>query len=324
MVAKTLGPKESELMSKKKHSLARWVAFTAVLGSVAYSAGRATADGIPVDEPLNFGGMLLEDGRAITGSRDVSVTIWRDSEASDDTQVVCTVEAPGTTVNSGSYRVAMPMECADAMRDETDLWSQLTVDGTMLARQKVGAVPFVFNTDVAALAGDAEFADRAVDDFSVGQNLTVSADLTTSAASLNRVKAASLRVGNDVLVADDTGVRVPSLARVERFSSESLQLDELTGRIWLSGYPAPNASWGASTYTNARFTDTLVVRAPSDLSAMNVTGNLFYDGPTQTQSVQIGGGAQWITCEPGVAVGIEFFSYALMAPQVANLTCTVP
>ncbi len=312
-------------MLKKEGSLARWLAATAVLGAVAYSTGRATADVIPADEPLTFGGVLLEGGLAVTGPRDVTVDIWRDSESSDEDRLVCTIEAAGTAVNAGSYRVTMPSECTDAIRGETELWSQLSVDGTVLARQKVGAAPFALNADSAALAGDAAFAPLAVDDFNVGQNLAAGDDLSASTASLQRLKAASLRVGNNALVADDTGVRAPSLETVERLSSDYLQLDELTGRIWLSGYPSANATWGASTYWNARFTDTLTVKAESELVLMNVTGNLSYDGPTRIEAINASGGSQWVTCQPGVVVGIEFFGYSpIETQQVASLTCTAP
>ena len=84
-----------------------------VTGFVAYRIGRARADGVPMVNPLYYGGMLDDGGRPIEGARNVTVRLW---DAATAGTTVCTTNAAGTAFSGGRFRVALDNACVGAVR----------------------------------------------------------------------------------------------------------------------------------------------------------------------------------------------------------------
>ena len=123
-----------------------------VVGVAGYRYGRAHADGAPTTQPLYYGGVLEDGGRAVEGMRSVTVRLW---DAMADGTAVCTTVAPGTSVSGGRFRVALDAACATAVQANPNLWAEVIVDSTTFARQKLGAVPYAIEAGRAAGASGA-------------------------------------------------------------------------------------------------------------------------------------------------------------------------
>jgi hypothetical protein len=118
-----------------------------VMGFVAYRIGRARADGVPMVNPLYYGGMLDDGGRPIEGARNVTVRLW---DAATAGTTVCTTNAAGTAFSGGRFRVALDNACVGAVRANPELWSELQVDSTTFPRSKLGAVPYALEAGRAS------------------------------------------------------------------------------------------------------------------------------------------------------------------------------
>ena len=124
-----------------------------VVGMIAaYRVGRARADGVPMMNPLYYGGMLDDGGRPLEGAHNVTVRLW---DASTAGTTVCTTNAGATTFSGGRFRVALDGACVGAVRANPELWAELQVEGTTFPRSKLGAVPYALEAGRATAAGGA-------------------------------------------------------------------------------------------------------------------------------------------------------------------------
>jgi hypothetical protein len=124
-----------------------------VVGMIAaYRVGRARADGVPMVNPLYYGGMLDDVGRPLEGARNVTVRLW---DASTAGTTVCTTNAGATTFSGGRFRVALDGACVGAVRANPELWAELQVEGTAFPRSKLGAVPYALEAGRATGAAGA-------------------------------------------------------------------------------------------------------------------------------------------------------------------------
>ncbi len=118
----------------------------------AYRVGRARADGVPMVNPLYYGGMLDDGGRPLEGTRNVTVRLW---DAATAGATVCTTNAGATTFSGGRFRVALDGACVGAVRANPELWAELQVDTTTFPRSKLGAVPYALEAGRATGAAGA-------------------------------------------------------------------------------------------------------------------------------------------------------------------------
>jgi len=124
-----------------------------VVGMVAaYRLGRARADGVPMVNPLYYGGMLDDGGRPVEGTRNVTVRLW---DAATAGATVCTTNAGVTAFSGGRFRVALDGACVGAVRANPELWAELQVEGTTFPRTKLGAVPYALEAGRATGAAGA-------------------------------------------------------------------------------------------------------------------------------------------------------------------------
>lgn len=123
-----------------------------VVGIVAYRVGKARADGVPMVNPMYYGGVLDDGGRPVEGMRNVTVRLW-DMAAAGTT--VCTTVATGTAFSGGRFRVALDNGCTGAVRANPDLWAEVQVEGTTFPRSKLGAVPYALEAGRATGAAGA-------------------------------------------------------------------------------------------------------------------------------------------------------------------------
>ena len=128
------------------------VAVCVIVGIAAYRLGRARADGVPMVNPLYYGGMLDDGGRPIEGVRNVTVRLW---DAATAGATVCTTNAAGTAFSGGRFRVALDGACVGAVRANPELWAELQVDATTFPRSKLGAVPYALEAGRATGAAGA-------------------------------------------------------------------------------------------------------------------------------------------------------------------------
>lgn len=157
---------------KRPSTLVVWsVGACLVVGVVAYRLGRARADGVPMMNPLYYGGVLNDGGRPVEGARNVTVRLW---DAATAGATVCSTTAMGTTFTGGRFRVALDAACVGAVRANPELWAEVQVEGTTFPRSKLGAVPYALEAGRATgAAGALEARIAAVEGRSGGRQVVV-------------------------------------------------------------------------------------------------------------------------------------------------------
>jgi len=115
----------------------------AILAGVVggYLAGIARATGIPTTNPLYYSGMLADTaGKPLsTSPQTIGVDLY-DAQTAGNKK--CSTAPVSTTLTQGRFRVALDSTCVAAVQDNSDLWVEVTVGGTSMARTKIGAVPY--------------------------------------------------------------------------------------------------------------------------------------------------------------------------------------
>lgn len=139
-------------MRVRRGAMVGAVALSVVGMVVAYRLGRARADGVPMVNPLYYGGMLDDGGRPVEGTRNVTVRLW---DAATAGATVCTTNAGATAFSGGRFRVALDGACVGAVRANPELWAELQVEGTTFPRSKLGAVPYALEAGRATGAAGA-------------------------------------------------------------------------------------------------------------------------------------------------------------------------
>ena len=117
---------------------------------VAYFAMPAMADGIPQDSPMTYSGVLEDGGQAVNGSRNFRLTVWNDADSTEFDYLQCSTQESGVEVTNGHFRVSLSNSCTDAVREHQNLWVEVEVDGQVVGRTKMGAVPYAIEADRAS------------------------------------------------------------------------------------------------------------------------------------------------------------------------------
>lgn len=129
------------------------IAALLLLGTTAgLVAGRALATGAPQQTPLTYGGTVTDkDGKPYPTAQPVSLAFY---DKPDATVAKCTAPTVQAEAGTGHFAVVLPPECAQAVHDAPDLWTEATVGAakTVLPRTHVGAVPYALEADVAKVA----------------------------------------------------------------------------------------------------------------------------------------------------------------------------
>lgn len=139
----------------RKHvKFAGLVVVCAVVLGAGYWIGAARAAGIPATETLAYSGELTDGGTVATGSYMIGVSLWSDGSSATGTFRECDTPAASTTVSSGHFRVPLDPTCVQAVRDNPELWAQVTVSGTALVpRTHISAVPYAIEAAHLSVTG---------------------------------------------------------------------------------------------------------------------------------------------------------------------------
>lgn len=140
---------------------ARRAGATVLLIVVGVLAGRALATGVPTASPLTFSGLVTDDaGKPYAAAVPVIVKLYAGQNANTAACTAATTEAEAGT---GRFEAVLAADCAKAVHDSNDLWSELTVGANkiVLPRSRVGAVPYALEAQVASGAGGALAAEMA-------------------------------------------------------------------------------------------------------------------------------------------------------------------
>ena len=130
--------------------------FTAGLTLLAV---RARAAGVPAAAALTYTGYLENpDGSPVTGTKSIGLSLY-DAEA-DGTEV-CVQKPADIEPVSGRFQLTLPEKCTVAVQANPDLWLELQVEGSLLGRTKLSAVPYALE---AAHASEADAASSAAGD----------------------------------------------------------------------------------------------------------------------------------------------------------------
>ncbi len=124
--------------------------------------GRALATGAPVQTPLTYAGTVTDAaGKPYPTAQSVKVSFY---DKADATVAKCTSPQAQTEANTGHFSVVLPPECAQAVHEAPDLWTEATVgeSKTVLPRTHVGAVPYALEADSAKQATTAVGAGGAL------------------------------------------------------------------------------------------------------------------------------------------------------------------
>ncbi len=167
------------------------------LAALAFVVGRATAAGIPIDEPLVYSGILENEGALDTGDREIEFALFQ----SGNNTAVCS-QTSTVAVQNGAFSIPLNESCVQAFRDNRDLSVGLTIDGTSLPQEKVSAAPYALEAERAVDADSAAFADNvapgSIDSAALATNAVITAKISNSAVT-------SAKIADGAIVAADLG-----------------------------------------------------------------------------------------------------------------------
>ena len=151
-------------------------------------AVRARAAGIPDAAALTYTGYLENpDGTPVATTKGIGLAFYASESGGKE---VCGVKPADIAPVSGRFQIALPDDCADAVKENPDLWVEVEVEGSLLGRTKVGAVPYAIEAAHATTADSAESASSAATaDAAAGELKTTLQGLATDLSGLTQKDA---------------------------------------------------------------------------------------------------------------------------------------
>jgi hypothetical protein len=127
--------------------------------SATLLAVRARAAGIPDAAALTYTGYLENpDGTPVAGKKSIGVSVY---DAETDGNEVCALKPADVEPVAGRFQLALPEKCTMAVKGNPILWVEVEVEGALLGRTKLGAVPYAIEAAHATTADSAESASSA-------------------------------------------------------------------------------------------------------------------------------------------------------------------
>lgn len=124
-----------------------------------YALRMAHADGIPDQNVFTYAGVVENsEGVPLTGAHDLEVALYA---AATGGTALCVGVAKSQNVVNGQFEVAMPGNCVAAVQGNKNAHVEVKVDGKVLPRSKVGAVPYAVEAGRAQEANKATTAEQA-------------------------------------------------------------------------------------------------------------------------------------------------------------------
>ena len=121
---------------------------------VSYWASTARALTVPKTNPLFYSGLLADTaGKPLAAATaTVGLALY---PAQSGGSAVCSMAPAATPLTQGRFRIALSAACVTALQENPDLWIEVTVGTSPMARTKIGAVPYVLAPDMLKVDGDA-------------------------------------------------------------------------------------------------------------------------------------------------------------------------
>jgi hypothetical protein len=142
--------------------IALLVGVAVVASTVTFLAVRARAAGIPDTDVLTYTGYLENpDGSPVTGNKSIGLSVY---DAETDGNEVCTLKPSDIEPVAGRFQLALPEKCTASVKANPDLWLEVMVEGALLGRTKLGAVPYAIEAAHATSADVASDAHGALAD----------------------------------------------------------------------------------------------------------------------------------------------------------------
>ena len=170
------------------------VAAVAVVG--AFAVGRVTAASFPNRaQAMSYAGFLADSAGnpRLTTAEDLLLEVFNQLEGGSE---IVPCEARQDDVNladsAGRFRIQLPAECVTALTNSGDAFAQLTVSGTSLPRQRIGATAYAVVADSALNADEAVNADFATQAGTVADNTIGLLQLQANAVDGSRVLDGSI------------------------------------------------------------------------------------------------------------------------------------
>lgn len=138
------------MISEKNVMRGAMLTLVLAVAAIGYNQRGARADGIPAMQPMTYAGTLEEGNGAVSGTRNLRLTIWDDATSTESMRSRCVTSAQNTMVNNGRFQVTLDNACTAAIRSTPNLWLEIEVNGTSLGRTKLSAVPFAVESGRAA------------------------------------------------------------------------------------------------------------------------------------------------------------------------------
>lgn len=122
---------------------------------------RAMADRAPSAPPLTYSGTALMGGTPISdGMHNIGLTLH--THPSGVVGAVCSQGPSATPTSAGRFSITLAdAACGNAIQQGSELYAEVTVDGTTLPRTRIGAVPYAVQAEngvppgtVMAFAGE--------------------------------------------------------------------------------------------------------------------------------------------------------------------------
>jgi len=134
-----------------------YAAVCVLTAAVTLLAVRARAAGVPDAAALTYTGYLENpDGTPATGTKGIGIALY--AVATGGGKPVCEQKPQDIEPVSGRFQLTLPYDCTDAVKANPDLWAEVQVEGALLGRTKLGAVPYAIEAAHATnadAAGDA-------------------------------------------------------------------------------------------------------------------------------------------------------------------------
>lgn len=138
------------LNSKRPRTLLMLTGATVLGSATTFVALRARAAGIPEADALTYTGYIeTPDGQPVTTKINVGLRLW---DAVDAGNRLCEIEVPDVTPVAGRFQIALPVQCANAIKAKPDTWVEVLIGGAPLGRTKIGAVPYALEAGHATKA----------------------------------------------------------------------------------------------------------------------------------------------------------------------------
>lgn len=233
---------------------------------------KSRGDGIPTMSRLRYTGALFgPSGTPLAGTQVISVSLWNLAAGGTTTanRRCETRSGPGFVIDSsGRFEIELEAGCLDAIRQSTDLWVEVTVNGVALPRTKLGAVAYAVQSAQSATTSQIVTGN-------VTLNVGASAPFQTITAALRSLDDKVIRGRVTIQVADGSYAE-PGALVVDHPDAKRIRIrgNSTNAAAVIVNFTSPGAlSVGPASALGG--IEGLTLRRPAVVAAQNVGINVW-------------------------------------------------